>query len=63
MHKIFVPIYRYFDKHKTLMFLIMALSALVFLIFGLRLKYEEDISRLLPSSSVESQLAFSSIEL
>ena len=63
MHKIFVPIYRYFDKHKTLMYLIMALSALVFLIFGLRLKYEEDISRLLPSSSVESQLAFSSIEL
>jgi predicted RND superfamily exporter protein len=45
------------------MYLIMALSALVFLIFGLRLKYEEDISRLLPSSSVESQLAFSSIEL
>ena len=63
MHKIFVPIYRYFDKHKTLMYLIMALSALVFLIFGLQLKYEEDISRLLPSSSVESQLAFSSIEL
>ena len=45
------------------MYLIMALSALVFLIFGLQLKYEEDISRLLPSSSVESQLAFSSIEL
>ena len=63
MHKIFVPIYRYFDKHKTLMYLIMAVSALVFLIFGLQLKYEEDISRLLPSSSVESQLAFSSIEL
>ena len=63
MHKIFVPIYRYFDRHKTLMYLIMALSALVFLVFGLRLKYEEDISRLLPSSSVESQLAFSSIEL
>ena len=63
MHKIFVPIYRYFDRHKTLMYLIMALSALVFLVFGLQLKYEEDISRLLPSSSVESQLAFSSIEL
>ena len=63
MHKIFVPIYRYFDKHKTLMYLTMALSALVFLFFGLQLKYEEDITRLLPSSSVESQLAFSSIEL
>ena len=63
MHKIFVPIYRYFDRHKTMMYLIMALSALVFLFFGLQLKYEEDITRLLPSSSVESQLAFSSIEL
>ncbi len=63
MHKIFVPIYRYFNRHKALMYLIMALSAVVFLFFGLQLKYEEDISRLLPSSSVESQLAFSSIEL
>ena len=63
MHKVFIPIYRYFNKHKVLMYLIMAVSALVFLIFGLQLKYEEDISRLLPSSSVESQLAFSSIEL
>lgn len=63
MHKVFIPIYRYFNSHKVLMYLIMAVSALVFLIFGLQLKYEEDISRLLPSSSVESQLAFSSIEL
>ena len=38
-------------------------SFIVFLFFGLRLRFEEDISTLLPSSSVESQLAFSSIEL
>ena len=36
---------------------------MVFLYFGLRLHFEEDISKLLPSSSVESQLAFGSIQL
>ena len=63
MHKVFLPIYRYFSEHKTLMYIIMVITTLVFLFFGLRLKYEEDISRLLPSSSVESQLAFTSIQL
>ena len=63
MHKVFLPIYRYFSEHKTLMYIIIAITTLVFLFFGLRLKYEEDISRLLPSSSVESQLAFTSIQL
>lgn len=45
------------------MYVILVLTSVVFLFFGLRLHYEEDISKLLPSSSVESQLAFSSIEL
>ena len=63
MHKVFLPLYRYFSEHKTLMYIILTVTTLVFLFFGLQLKYEEDISRLLPSSSVESQLAFTSIEL
>jgi predicted RND superfamily exporter protein len=45
------------------MYLIMVVTTLVFLFFGLRLHFEEDISKLLPSSSVESQLAFGSIQL
>ena len=45
------------------MSLILGVSFVVFLFFGLQVKYEEDISTLLPSSDVESQLAFSSIEL
>ncbi len=45
------------------MYGLIAITSLVFLFFGLKLKYEEDISKLLPSSSVESQLAFSSIAL
>ena len=46
-----------------LMISIMIVSTAVFLFFGLRLHFEEDISKLLPESSVESQLAFSSIQL
>ncbi len=63
MHRIFVPIYRYFSHHKPLMYVLMIVSAVVFLFFGLKLHFEEDITKLLPESSVESQLAFSSIEL
>ena len=63
MHKIFVPLYRFFSKHKPLMYIILASTTVLFLCFGLRLHYEEDISKLLPSSSVESQLAFTSIAL
>ena len=63
MHKIFLPIYRYLHKHKILMYLLLVFSSLLFVFFGLKVKYEEDISKLLPTSSVESQLAFTSIEL
>lgn len=63
MHRIFVPIYHFFSQHKALMYAVMGISAVVFLFFGLRLHFEEDISKLLPESSVESQLAFSSIAL
>ena len=63
MHRIFIPIYHFFKSHKVLMYLIMAISFLVFLFFGLKVKYEEDITKLLPTSSVESQLAFTSIGL
>ena len=58
-----LKVYRYFHSHKPLMYAIMAVSFLVFVFFGLKIKYEEDISSLLPTSSVESQLAFTSIEL
>ena len=63
MHKIFLPIYHYFSRHKALMYIILAATAIIFVFFGLKLKYEEDVSKLLPTSSVESQLAFGSIEL
>ena len=45
------------------MFIVLIASTLIFVFFGLKLHFEEDISKLLPESSVESQLAFTSIEL
>ena len=63
MHRIFIPLYHFFNSHKALMYIILAFTTLVFIFFGSKVKYEEDISSLLPTSSVESQLAFSSIEL
>ena len=63
MHRIFLPVYRFFSKHKALMYIFMAVTAAIFVVFGAKLHFEEDISKLLPTSSVESQLAFSSIQL
>lgn len=63
MHRIFLPLYHYFEKHKALMYIILVATSVLFLFFGLQLHFEEDITKLLPSSSVDSQLAFSSIEL
>ena len=63
MHRIFLPIYHFFRDRKALMYILMLVSGAAFLFFGLRLHFEEDITKLLPESSVESQLAFSSIQL
>jgi len=63
MHRLFLPIYHFFDRHKTLMYILMVVSFLLFAFFGLKVKYEEDIFALMPETSVESQLAFGSIGL
>ena len=63
MHRIFLPIYHYFQRHKTALYLLLVLSSALFIFFGLKLRYEEDVAKLLPRSSVESELAFSDIGL
>lgn len=63
MHRLFIPLYHFFRQRKGLMVFLIVASFLLFLFFGLKVKYEEDVSKLLPSSSVESQLAFTSIGL
>ena len=63
MHRIFLPLYRYFQRHKPALYLLLIGSFLLFLAFGIRLRYEEDIVKLLPRSSTDSELAFSDIGL
>ena len=63
MHRIFLPLYHFFRRHKGALYLLLAGSFILFLIFGLQLRYEEDIVKLLPRSSTDNELAFSDIGL
>lgn len=63
MHRIFLPIYKFFGKHKTLMYLTMVLSFVLFAFFASKIRLEEDIVKLLPRSSTQNELAFTEIEL
>lgn len=63
MHRIFLPLYHFFRKHKVLMYLLLFASTLLFGYYGLQLEYEENIVKLLPRSSTDNELAFSDIGL
>lgn len=63
MHRIFVPLYNFFRGHKALMWILLITSTLVFGWFGSKLKYEEDIMKLLPETKESSELAFGEIDL
>ena len=61
---VFVSLYRYFQKHKLLMYSLLIVSSLVFVFFGLKTKYEEDMTKLLPSSgSNDSGLVFGNLKV
>ena len=63
MHRIFLPLYRFFEDHKALMFTLLVASTLIFAWFASKLRYEEDIIKLLPRSATSSELAFTDIGL
>ena len=63
MHRIFLPIYKFFQKNKALLYIVLIASTAVFGWFGAKLEYEEDIIKLLPRSSTSNELAFSDIGL
>ena len=50
MTRFFIQLYHYFQKHRFVLFLLLILSFVLFLYYGLKLSYEEDISKLLPST-------------
>ncbi|MDD7531521.1 MAG: MMPL family transporter [Candidatus Cryptobacteroides sp.] len=65
MHKLFIAIYRYFRAHRPVMWTLLVASSLVFGFFGLRLVYEEDLTKLLPKTekSSRSGLAFGQLSV
>ncbi|MDR2916697.1 MAG: MMPL family transporter [Tannerella sp.] len=50
MTHFFIRIFRFFQKHRISLYLLLFLSFGLFAYFGLKLAYEEDISKLLPST-------------
>ncbi|MBR1630668.1 MAG: MMPL family transporter, partial [Paludibacteraceae bacterium] len=60
-----IKLYRYFKSHPLIFWLSMLLSTAFFVYFGLKVTYEEDITKLLPSSgsSEAMGLAFSDLKV
>ena len=63
MHRIFLPIYHFLGRHKALMWVLLIVSTLVFAFYGLQMRYEEDIVKLLPHSFTSNELAFGDIQI
>ena len=60
----FVKIYRFFKTRKLFLYTLLLLSSAVFIYFGLKVKYQEDLSQLLPSTeSSESGLVFGNLKV
>lgn len=61
---IFVKIYRFFTRHRILLYTLMVLSSAVFVFFGLKAKFEEDLLKLLPSSDrSEYEVVFGNLKI
>jgi len=64
MTKLVVALYRYFTRHKAVLYSILTVSTLVFAWFASRVEFEENILALLPKTekSEECSVAFGSIK-
>ncbi len=61
---LFVKIYQFFKQHKVLMHTLLIVTTVVFAFFGLKIKLEEDMSKLLPSTnSNESGVVFNNLKV
>ena len=65
MDKFFIAIYRFFEKRKVLMYGLLILSSVVFVYFGSKVQYEENIAKLRPQTdaATESGLAFGNLRV
>ena len=60
----FVKTYKFFKQRKALMYTLLVASLAVFVIFGLKMQYEEDLSKLLPATEKnESGLVFGNLKV
>lgn len=60
----FVHIFNYFKNHKALLYTILIVSSAVFIFSGIKLKFQEDMSKLLPkSNSADAGLVFGNIKV
>lgn len=65
MDKFFISLYHALSEQRWLMYALLLVSSVVFVFFGLRVEFEEDISKLLPQTekATESGLAFSNLRV
>ena len=63
MHRIFLPLYHFFQRHKALMWILLVASTLLFGWVGVHLRFEEDIMKLLPKSANSQDVDFGDIDL
>ena len=65
MDKFFIAIYRFFEKKKALMYGLLVFSTVIFVYFGSKVQYEENIAKLLPQTdaATESGLAFGNLRV
>lgn len=60
----FVRLYRFFQKKKILLYTLLIVSSIVFIFFGVKIHFEEDLSQLLPSTgSDDSGLVFGNLKV
>ncbi len=65
MERFFISLYHFFEKKKVLFHSLLILSSVVFVFFGLKVQYEENIAKLLPQTdaATESGLAFENLRV
>ncbi|MCR5003799.1 MAG: MMPL family transporter [Bacteroidales bacterium] len=63
MGRFFVSLYRFFRGRKALMYTLLILSSVVFVFLGVKVRYEEDIAKLLMSSNRKMDLVFGNLRV
>ncbi|MDY6347430.1 MAG: hypothetical protein SPL42_03210, partial [Bacteroidales bacterium] len=61
---VFVKLYRFFKERKYLLYLLLVLSSALFVFYGLKVSFVEDMTALLPKNKkAESGIVFGNIKV